>query len=254
MCEEETVHIAAESAESISDKMTTLSELGFSDADTNMKVLIENSYDIDRTINSLLELNALSHDDEPSGEPNALEVCNKMQTLLNFGFTDVKASMEALKRNSYDIERSINHLLELNAPKHDDEPPALEVCNKMQILLNFGFKDVKANMEALKKNSYDIERSVNHLLTKGAINDQPTEDEILLNNQLAILSSLGFTDVDSNKKILEQYSCGLDATVNHLLNAMVGTVPEYQIKKVATAYMNDYRGQVDGPFMDVDDE
>lgn len=179
---------------------------------------------------------------------SAESINNKMTTLQSLGFSDAETNIEILKANSYDIDRSINQLLELNAAHH--EPSESEIDNKMEILLNLGFTDVELNKEALQKNAYDIDGSVNHLLAMGAMSNQPTESEILINNKLSVLSSLGLSDVEMNKQILKQYSCDLDATVEHLLNAMVGSLPERIIKEMATVYLNDYQGQLSVHFRD----
>ncbi|KAJ6635552.1 E3 ubiquitin-protein ligase DTX3L [Pseudolycoriella hygida] len=95
----------AESAESIENKLMVLSSLGFTNAEMNLETLKNHSFDLNRTINFLLELG-----DATIGESEILNN-NKLAILTDLGFDDTAINAEILKKNSYDLEKSVSDLL-----------------------------------------------------------------------------------------------------------------------------------------------
>lgn len=95
-----------ESAESIENKLTVLTSLGFTNAEMNLEILQQNSFNLDKTINNLLEMSDTTIDE--------LEMLNnnKLATLSTLGFTNAELNAEILKKNSYDLSKCVNDLLE----------------------------------------------------------------------------------------------------------------------------------------------
>ncbi|XP_037031590.1 uncharacterized protein LOC119071063 [Bradysia coprophila] len=99
-----------ETAEAIDDKMTVLANLGFPNTERTLDVLKKNSYDLDATINALLEESAGTMLDE-----SEILINNKLATLSNLGFINAELNAEILKKNSYDLNRCVCELLEQGA-------------------------------------------------------------------------------------------------------------------------------------------
>lgn len=186
-----------ESEESINIKLTTLFSMGFTDAEANLEILKMHSYDIDRSVNYFLEQGAMA------AQPTESEILNnnKLAILSYLGATDES------------LGPSINLNLDVHDAEAQESPESIE--NKMTVLTNMGFTDTHLNLEALKKNAYDVDRSVTMLLQSNQI----TESEILINNKLAVLSSLGFPNTELNLETLKANSCDLDRCINLLLDS-----------------------------------
>ncbi len=156
-----------ESAESIENKMTILVNLGFTDCEINLEILKSNSFDLDRTINCLLEQNIGGEDIDmlptvPIQE-SAESIENKMTILTNLDFTNREVNLEILKRNSFDLDRTINYLLEQNSGYVINESEIL-INNKLTTLSCLGFGNAELNAEILKKNLYDLNKCINELM------------------------------------------------------------------------------------------
>lgn len=96
----------SESPESIEQKSTLLFSLGFTNRELNVEILKKQSFDIDRSVNELLELNGGNAIDE-----SEILINNKLATLSSMGFTNAELNAEILKKNSYDLGKSVNDLL-----------------------------------------------------------------------------------------------------------------------------------------------
>ncbi|KAG4068484.1 hypothetical protein HA402_004825 [Bradysia odoriphaga] len=96
-----------ETAESIDNKMSVLASLGFPNAERTLDVLKKHSYDLDATINALLEESDGNRLDE-----SEILINNKLATLSSLGFTDAELNADILMRNAYDLNRCVCELLE----------------------------------------------------------------------------------------------------------------------------------------------
>lgn len=115
-----------ESDESINNKMEVLASLGFSDTEHNLDVLKKYSYDLDAAINDLLEESADTGLDE-----SEILVNNKLATLTSMGFTDAELNERILKKNSYDLNKCICELMELDNEQWtmDDDSQTPPIAN-----------------------------------------------------------------------------------------------------------------------------
>lgn len=95
-----------ESAESIENKLAILTGLGFINAEMNLEILRQNSYNVDKTINNLLEVSDTTIDE------SEMLNNNKLATLSSLGFTNAELNAEILKKNSYDLNKCVSDLLE----------------------------------------------------------------------------------------------------------------------------------------------
>lgn len=90
--------------------------------------------------------------------------------------------------------------------------------DKLNLLANLGFENKDMTMEILKKHAYDIDRTINDLLESSS-NTAISETEILNNNKLTTLATLGFNDTELNERILKKHSYDLDKCVSDLLES-----------------------------------
>lgn len=95
-----------ESAESIENKLSVLVSLGFTNSEMNLETLKNHSFDLDRTINYLLEAGDTMIDE------SEILINNKLATLTSLGFADGELNAKMLKKNSYDLDRTVVDLLE----------------------------------------------------------------------------------------------------------------------------------------------
>lgn len=95
-----------ESAESIDEKMTKLASLGFENNEMTLGILKQHSYDLDKTIDVLLQANAELDESD-------ILINNKLATLTCWGFNDAQLNSVILKKNSYDLNKCVRELLEL---------------------------------------------------------------------------------------------------------------------------------------------
>lgn len=236
-----------ESAESIEKKMTDLTNLGFMNAEMNSETLKKNSYDLDKTINNLLELGAMI--DQPT--ESEILTNNKLAALSGWGFTNAELNAEILKKSAYDLGKSVEHLFQLgagiqpgpsvcslnNTDKSEVEilesPESIE--NKLSVLTSLGFMNADMNLETLKKHSFNIDRTINNLLE---LNSAKIDDsEISNNNKLATMSSLGFTNAELNVEILKKNSYDLDESIRELLDLGAGAMIDQQSSEPGMSVM-----------------
>lgn len=121
---------AEESAESIQNKMTVLASAGFTDVEKCLEILKKQAFDLDRTMNALLELNG----DATIAESELLKN-NKLATLTSLGFTNAELNAETLNKHSGDLNRCVSDLLKQDAgssaqpsSKSDMEASKLKNC------------------------------------------------------------------------------------------------------------------------------